>query len=123
MFSKDRWVVPALIVSSFGLISSAGAQTAAEEMIYYPNEADEYFFFEETDRKKVADYKTDQTLRVCVEQNTHLVPMRVIYDDQQATVEPGDCFRFEAREVSLEPDDALEQGWVLKADVQDVTAS
>lgn len=122
MFSKSYWVSLAFI-GSFALMSSAGAQTAAEKMIYYPNEADEYFFFEETDRKQVADYKTGQTLRVCVEQNPHLVPLRVIYDDQQATVEPGDCFRFEAQEVSLEPEERLERGWVLKAEVENVTAS
>lgn len=123
MFSIGRWATLALAVSSFGLMSSAGAQTAAEEMIYFPSEADEYFFFEETDRKKVADYKTERTLRVCVEQNPNLVPLRVIYDDEQATVEPGDCFRFEAQEVSLEPDEQLERGWVLKAEVRDVTES
>lgn len=123
MFSIGRWATLALSVSAFGLMSSAGAQTAAEQMIYYPNEADEYFFFEETDRKKVADYKADQTLRVCVEQNPNLVPLRIIYDEEQATVEPGDCFRFEAQEVSLEPDERLERGWVLKAEVENVTAS
>lgn len=123
MHSMRPWTLPALLVSSFGLMSSAGAQTAVEEMIYYPSEPDEYFFFEETDRKKVADYKTDQTLRLCVDQNTHLVPMRVIYDDEQATVRPGDCFRFEAKEVHLEPEKRLERGWTVKAEVENVTGS
>lgn len=124
MFSTGRWVFHALIVSSFGLMShAAGAQTAAEQMIYYPNEADEYFFFEKTDRKKVADYETARILRLCVEKNPNMVPLRVIYDDEQSTVQPGDCFRFEAREVHLEPEKRLERGWTIKAEVEDVTAS
>lgn len=122
MFSTGRGVLHALIVSSFGLMSyTAGAQTAAEQMIYYPNEADEYFFFEETDRKKVADYQTDQMLRLCVEKNPHLVPLRVIYDDEQSAVQPGDCFRFEAKEVHLEPTKPLERGWTIKAEVENVS--
>lgn len=101
----------------------AMSQTVAEEFIYYPSEPDEYYFFERTDRKKVADFKTDKMVRVCVEQNSHLVPMKVYYDNKTAMVAPGDCMRLEAKQVELEPAKRLEANWVLKAEVDTLRSS
>lgn len=99
------------------LAAPALSQTVAEEFIYYPADPDEYFFFEETDRKKIVHYKTDKLVRVCVDRNEHLVPLKVLHDDNSSTVAPGDCLRFEAREVWLEPAKELEQAWTIKAEV------
>ena len=115
-----------LSASAAALLMSAVpamSQTVAEEFIYYPSESDEYLFFDRTDRKTVADFKTDKVVRVCVDQNRHLVPLKVYYDDKTAKVAPGDCLRFEAKRVELEPAGKLDAKWVLKAEVDTMKAS
>jgi len=117
MYRSTTLLSATLAIFAFALASPAFSQTAAERMIYYPAEPDEYFFFEATDGKEVADFKTDKMVRVCVDKNEHLVPLEVRYDGETSTVRPGDCFRFEAKEVHLQPAKRLEPNWVLKAEV------
>ena len=68
-------------------------------------------------RKLVADYKKDRIVRVCVGESRHSVPLKISYDNKQATVAPGDCMRVEAKKVFLEPNERLDPNWVLEADV------
>lgn len=117
MKAVNLWTTTALAVLGLGLAAPAMSQTVAEEFIYYPSQSDEFFFFEATDRKKVADFKTDKMVRVCVDNSDHLVPLKVTYDSESTEVSPGDCFRFEAKEVILEPAKELDRMWVVKADV------
>ena len=112
-----------IAVLAVALASPAMSQTVAEEFIYYPSESDEYFFFDRTDRKTVADFKTDKLVRVCVDRNTHLVPLKVYHDDKTSKIAPGDCLRFEAKQVAIEPAKRLEAKWVLKAEVATMKAS
>lgn len=113
------------VLAAFLLAISAPlyAQSVAEEFIYYPAEPDEYYFFEETDKKKVAHFKKDRMVRVCVDKSEHLVPLKVIHDKDSSIVQPGDCLRFEAREVVLEPAAELSAKWLLKAEVDTMKTS
>ncbi|MDZ7645482.1 MAG: hypothetical protein U5K76_15460 [Woeseiaceae bacterium] len=117
MYSSKTLMSAVLAMFAFALASPALSQTAAEEFIFYPSEADEYFFFDATSGKTIADYKTDKLVRVCVDDNEHLVPLEVRYDGESSEVKPGDCFRFEAKQVYMEPAKQLEPNWVLKAEV------
>lgn len=113
----------AIAAAALFLAAPLQAQTVAEEFIYYPSEADEYFFFEETDIKKVASFNSDKMVRVCVDNSEHLVPLKVIHDERSSLIQPGDCLRFEAKEVYLEPARELSANWVLKAEVDTMKTS
>ena len=94
------------------------AQTSMlERMARMYGESDEYFFFE-SDRKKVVDYKTDRTVRICTGTSRHLVPLKITYDGDSAKLASGDCMRIEAKEIYLEPEKELDQNWVIQATVE-----
>jgi len=117
MFSMRAVTSALLAVTACAFVAPALAQTTAEDFIYYPHGPDEYYFFEQTDRKEVADFKTDHLVRVCVDQNRHMVPLDVIHDGETTVVRPGDCARVDAMEVSLEPAKRLEPRWTIRAEV------
>lgn len=89
----------------------------AEYMMQVHSPPDEYYFFED-DRKEVADYKSDRLVRICTGDSRHLVPIEVHYDGESALVHANDCMRVEAKEIRLEPAEALEGNAVIKVDVQ-----
>lgn len=97
--------------------ATAQAQSSASDMaVQFYSEPDEFYFFGD-ERKLVVDYKKDRMVRVCVGDSTHTVPLKISYDNKQATIEAGDCMRVEAKKVFLEPQKTLDTGWVLEADV------
>lgn len=79
--------------------------------------ADVYYFFD-GDRKHVASYNADRIMRVCLGDGQQVVPLRVIYDDNTATVGKNDCIRVEAKELALEPAEPLEANVTLRAEVE-----
>ena len=100
----------------------SGVATAAEVPIPVRLDAiasppDVYHFFED-DRKKVVDYKTDRTVRVCVTDNRHNVPMKVYHDSRSSTVQPGDCIRVEGKVIELQPERELDADWMMRAEVE-----
>ncbi len=59
-------------------------------------------------------------MRVCLGDNRHLVPLRVIHDDDTATVSADECIRVEAKDVLLEPAEPLESSATMRAEVQNM---
>lgn len=100
------------------LASSALAQTSAtEQMIRLYSEPDEYYFFE-SQKKQVVNYKEERIVRICTGDSQHLVPLKVSFDGQTTEVGEGDCMRIEAKSVSLEPAEPLDPNWTIRAEVE-----
>lgn len=123
MNSVKACISASIAVLGLALASPAQAQSVAEEFIFYPSEPDVYFFFEETDRKEVTDYKKDQIVRVCVDKSDLATPLAIYHDGEQSQVAPGDCIRVEGKEIALEPAKPLERRTVLRAEVSTLQAS
>lgn len=118
---KQHSIVATLLVSLFAIMafSPAAAQYESnfERLAKLSPPVDVYHFFD-GDRKQVVSYKTDRIMRVCLGDNRHVVPLRVIHDEDTATVERNDCIRVEAKEVFLEPAEPLDANVVLRAEVE-----
>lgn len=120
--AKRQNALGAATFAALGLVLMAPAAQAQapsplmDHMLETYSGPDEYYLFED-DRKKVVDYKSERMVRVCAGDSRHVVPLRVSYDGDKTTLGPGDCIRIEAKEVYIEPDETLETGWVLHADV------
>ncbi len=114
--------LPAMLFSAI-LASLAMAPVAAqydsnaERIAQLTSPTDVYHFFEGS-RKQVVSYNTDRIVRVCLGDNRHTVPLRVIYDDKNATVAANECIRVEGKEVFLEPAEPLEPNTTLRAEVE-----
>ena len=93
------------------------AQTVWERHMQMHTGPDEFYFYE-SDRKKVVDFKYDRLVRVCAGESSHLVPLKISYDGESAEIAAGDCIRVEGKEVYLEPARPLETDWMIKADVE-----
>lgn len=118
MFTTKRLTSALVALVALAFTSPAIAQTVAEEFIYYPSGPNEYYLFSQMDEKKVVDYETDRMVRVCMNSNRHLVPLRVHHDQEESLVQPGDCLRVEAKQVRLEPAGRLEPEWNIRAEVE-----
>jgi hypothetical protein len=92
-------------------------ESPAERMLERSSGPDTFYFFED-DRKTVVDYKSEHVVRVCAGDSTHLVPLKVEYDNKQTTIDAGDCIRVEATAVTLMPDKTLDENLVIVAEVE-----
>lgn len=63
--------------------------------------------------KSIAHRKADERYRVCVHRSRHNVPLKVIHDNEEAVVSPGDCADFEAKDISVTPGGKLGKDTVL----------
>lgn len=95
----------------------AAQTTATEQMIQLYSGPDEYYFFED-DQKQVVQYKEDRLVRICTGDSNHLVPLKVTFDGETAQIGEGDCMRVEAKSVSLEPAEPLDENWTIRAEVE-----
>lgn len=123
MNSVKAFISASIAVLGLAFALPAQAQSVAEEFIFYPSEPDEYFFFEETDRKEVTDYKKDQIVRVCVDKSEITTPLAIFHDGEESRVTPGDCIRVEGKEIALEPAAPLKRREVLRVEVATMKAS
>lgn len=78
------------------------ADDVTQDMIRMYSDPDEFYLFDQT-AVHVIDYKSDHDIRICARTRQHDIPLQVDYDGKTAVIRPGDCFEFEAKEVSIEP--------------------
>jgi len=119
VFTPTKVILASMLTALFAMPATAqpGTGSLLEHRAYMQSEPDELLFFED-DRKLAVSYKTDRIVRVCIDESRLVTPLRITYDDKNATVAPGDCMRVEAMEVYLEPDENLQPNTFLKAEVQ-----
>ncbi|MEQ1803099.1 MAG: hypothetical protein ABL989_14320, partial [Gammaproteobacteria bacterium] len=51
--------------------------------------------------------------KICMDEHRHAVPLKVMYDGQEAIVEPGECRLFEATKIKLASAGPLHDGMTL----------
>lgn len=56
---------------------------------------------------------TPRTFRVCMEEGRDAMPLKVVYEDKQAIVEPGECRLIEATKIRLASATRLQDGRTL----------
>jgi hypothetical protein len=109
--------IAALMVGMVAAPAAAQYDSNAERLAKLTSPSDVFYFFEGA-RKQVTAYDSERIVRVCLGDNRHLVPLRVIHDDDTATVNSDECIRVEAKEVFLEPAEPLESNATIRAEVQ-----
>ncbi|HKL62032.1 MAG TPA: hypothetical protein VJ883_01600 [Woeseiaceae bacterium] len=116
LFSVTGMTTLAALAAALLAAPALAQSSAVDQMIRLYSDPDEYYFFED-DRKQVVDYQEERIVRICTGESRHLVPLKVSYDDSSAMLDPGDCIRVEAKQVSLEPAKMLEPNWSIVAEV------
>lgn len=95
---------------------AATAQSITETMVKMYSEPNEYYLFED-DEKKVIHYKKDRRVQLCAGQSKHLVPLKVTHDGDSSQVAAGDCLIVEAKQISISPAEPLDPNWSMRVEV------
>lgn len=92
-------------------------ESNAQRLAQMTAPTDVYYFFDGS-RKQVTSYNEDRIVRVCLGDDRHGVPLRVIHDDNSAMVGANECIRVEGKEIFLEPAEPLEPNTTIRAEVE-----
>jgi len=107
--------LPILTGSMLCLTALAGAANAqlasGDDALFYSRPGE--FFVANGETKGIVHAKTDKDYRICVEQGTGSVPLKVYHDGKEAMVDPGDCADFEAMELRVTPGGMLPDDYLL----------
>lgn len=92
-------------------------ESNAQRLAQMTSPTDVYYFFDGS-RKQVTSYNEDRIVRVCLGDDRHGVPLRVIHDEDTVTVGANECIRVEGQEIFLEPAEPLKPNTTIRAEVE-----
>jgi hypothetical protein len=105
--AKLSGILAAGAICSVATMTSALAQTIEPDLEVKKKR--EFYLFDWLP-KKVYEYDTERTLRVCNDFRQHDIPLKVLYDGHLASIATGKCRTFEAKTIELSTAKALEDG-------------
>jgi hypothetical protein len=131
---KKTHLVASAIALSLSGIGSAGSAPSSNPVVQAPgglraSEANSIvewyapwnrFYLDSNEEQAVMDFKTDRDVRICDDVRAHGIALMVHYDDKSTNVQPGHCFQFEAKRVSIKPAENLPAGMSLSGRLEQV---
>lgn len=65
------------------------------------------------EKQTILNAKTDQHYRICVDQGSNAIGLKVKHDNAADTVKPGNCGDYEAKQIVVSPAGTLPQDWEI----------
>jgi hypothetical protein len=95
------------------LLKSGPAQAEDDILDHEMMQLHGEFEISDGDVKVIARRHKPTTIRVCVDEAKHTVPLKVTSDRQETLVQPGNCSDVTGARITLSPAARLSSDWVL----------